>query len=74
MVRVLQGIILRNFYNRTLALQPDVRLSKENFNHIFGMKPDGIGFIYKLLLCDKSNRLYVVELFIVGKAVCKYTV
>ena len=37
------------------------------------MKPDGLGFIYKLLLSDKSNHL-AVELFIVGKAVCKYTV
>ena len=71
MVRVLQGIMLRNCYDRTLA--PDVRFSKQNFNNIFGMKPDGLGFIYKLLLCDKSNHL-AVELFIVGKAVCKYTV
>ena len=46
----------------------------ENFNNMFGMKPDGIGFIYKLLLCDKSNRLFAVELFIVGKAVYKYSV
>ena len=63
--------MLRNCFDRTLA--PDVRLSKQNFNNIFGMKPDGIGFIYKLLLSDKSNHL-AVELFIVGKAVCKYTV
>ena len=46
----------------------------EKFTNIFGMKPDGIGFIYKLLLCDKSNQLFAVELFIVGKAVCKYSV
>ena len=46
----------------------------KKFNNIFGMKPDGIGFIYKLLLYDKSNRLFAVELFVVGKAVCKYTV
>ena len=38
------------------------------------MEADGIGFIYKLLLCDKANRLFAVELFVVGKAVCKYTV